>query len=146
MPAQQDPHRADPDRTNPDRANPVQPHPVQPVQPDPGRQPAEGPAHSAPETVVIRLSGEMDITRVSEVRAALLHAVTRADGPLDIVVDLSGLTFCDSSGLNVLLRARLEAVESGHTLRLAAPNPQMVRLLELTGALGLFPVDPAPPA
>lgn len=135
MPAHQDPLRPDP----------VQPGPVQPdpVPPDPVRQPSTG---AAPNTVVVRLSGEMDITRVSEVRAVLLRAVTRADGPAEVVVDLSGLTFCDSSGLNVLLRARLEAVESGHTLRLAAPNPQMLRLLELTGCLGLFPVDPTPPA
>ncbi|MGW6691115.1 STAS domain-containing protein [Streptomyces sp. NPDC054961] len=95
---------------------------------------------------MVRLSGEMDITRASEVRTVLLHAVTRPDGPAEIVIDLSDLTFCDSSGLNALLRARLEAVESGHTLRLAAPTHQMLRLLELTGTLQLFPIDPAPPA
>nr|WSX53641.1 STAS domain-containing protein [Streptomyces sp. NBC_00974] len=111
--------------------------------PDPVRPSSTGPN---PETVVVRLSGEMDITRVSEVRTMLLRAVTRPDGPAEIVIDLSDLTFCDSSGLNALLRARLEAVESGHTLRLAAPSHQMLRLLELTGTLGLFPIDAAPPA
>ncbi|MBT2448655.1 STAS domain-containing protein [Streptomyces sp. ISL-43] len=114
-----------------------------PEQQDPAQQPPSGPP---PETVVVRLTGEMDIGRVSEVRALLLEAVTRAEGPAETVVDLSGLTFCDSAGLNVLLRARLQAVESGHTLRLAAPSGQMLRLLEVTGSLGLFPIDPEPPA
>lgn len=95
---------------------------------------------------MVRLSGEMDISRVDEVRALLLEAVTRTDGPAAVVVDLSDLTFCDSAGLNLLLRARLQAEESGHTLRLAAPGAQMLRLLEITGSLGLFPIDPSPPA
>ncbi|MFD6892812.1 STAS domain-containing protein [Streptomyces sp. NPDC059957] len=104
-----------------------------------------GPPPPAGEAVVVRLSGEMDLSRVGEVRALLLEAATRAGGRADIVVDLSGLTFCDSAGLNLLLRARLQAVESGRTLRLAAPNAQMLRLLEITGALSLFPVDTVPP-
>lgn len=104
----------------------------------PGPPPVRG-------AVVVRLSGEMDISRFDEVRALLLEAVTRADGPARIVVDLSGLTFCDSTGLNLLLRARLQALEAGHALRLAAPRAQMLRLLEITGSLPLFPIDPAPP-
>lgn len=94
---------------------------------------------------MVRLSGEMDISRVDEVRALLLEAMTRTGGRADIVVDLSGLTFCDSAGLNLLLRARLQVMESGRTLRLAAPSAQMLRLLEITGSLALFPVDTAPP-
>ncbi|MCJ0869765.1 STAS domain-containing protein [Streptomyces sp. AP-93] len=94
---------------------------------------------------MVRLTGEMDISRVDEVRALLLEAVTRVGGPADIVVDLSGLTFCDSAGLNLLLRARLQAVESGHSLRLAAPSAQMLRLLEITGSLPLFPIDTVQP-
>lgn len=104
-----------------------------------------GPPPPARQTAVVRLSGEMDLGRVDEVRALLLEAVTRVGGPADIVVDLSGLTFCDSAGLNLLLRARLQAVESGHALRLAAPNAQMLRLLEITGSLLLFPIDTVPP-
>ncbi|MFB6517130.1 STAS domain-containing protein [Streptomyces sp. NPDC056401] len=94
---------------------------------------------------MVRLTGEMDISRVDEVRALLLEAMTRTGGRADIVVDLSGLTFCDSAGLNLLLRARLQTEESGRTLRLAAPSAQMLRLLEITGSLALFPVDTAPP-
>lgn len=104
-----------------------------------------GPPPPAGEAVVVRLSGEMDLGRVDEVRALLLEAATRPGGPADIVVDLGGLTFCDSAGLNLLLRARLQAVASGRTLRLAAPSAQMLRLLEITGTLPLFPIDTVPP-
>ncbi|MFF1413012.1 STAS domain-containing protein [Streptomyces sp. NPDC058289] len=107
--------------------------------------PAGPPPPATEEAAVVRLSGEMDISRVDEVRALLLEAVTRTGGRADIIVDLSGLAFCDSAGLNLLLRARLQASESGHTLRLAAPRAQMLRLLEITGSLPLFPIDAVPP-
>ncbi|WP_328786292.1 STAS domain-containing protein [Streptomyces sp. NBC_00273] len=60
-------------------------------------------------------------------------------------VDCSRVSFCDSSALNALLAARLTAQEAGTVVRLAAPNHQLQRLLEMTGALPLFPVDHDPP-
>ncbi|MFC9816734.1 STAS domain-containing protein [Streptomyces virginiae] len=61
-------------------------------------------------------------------------------------MDLTAMSFCDSSGLNALLGARLHAEEAGHRLRLAAPCQQVVRLLEMTGAIEVFTIDPAPSA
>ncbi|MFD3700032.1 STAS domain-containing protein [Streptomyces sp. NPDC058646] len=89
---------------------------------------------------VVRVVGEMDMDRARQFRTALDEAL--ADHPATIVVDLTALTFCDSSGLNVLLGARQAAVDLGCQLRLAGPNPQVVRLLEMTGADQLFPVSP----
>ncbi|WP_411104712.1 STAS domain-containing protein [Streptomyces sp. cmx-4-9] len=98
-----------------------------------------------PRPVVIRASGEMDMDRARAFRAEIDAAVAAAPAAVEVVVDLTALTFCDSSGLNALLGARLHAHEAGHVLRLAAPPPQMMHLLEMTGALDLFPVDPLPP-
>ncbi|MFG2972319.1 STAS domain-containing protein [Streptomyces sp. NPDC048331] len=50
-----------------------------------------------------------------------------------VVVDCSGLAFCDCSGFDELLRARRAAEAAGVAFRLAAPSPQVARLLELTG-------------
>ncbi|MFG2983855.1 STAS domain-containing protein [Streptomyces sp. NPDC048258] len=99
-----------------------------------------------PDVITVRPTGAMDIEHAEELRAALLTAFTHAGGPTDIVVDLSGLTFCDSAGLNALLRGRMIAGESGRTLRLAAPTRQIRRLLELTESEHLFRIDPSPPA
>ncbi|AWZ06325.1 MULTISPECIES: STAS domain-containing protein [unclassified Streptomyces] len=107
--------------------------------------------------VAVRPVGEMDIETASALLLALTEALalaqaqTHADvnAPASpakaVVVDCSRLTFCDSSALNALLTARRAAQEAGTAIRLAAPGPQLLRLLEITGALALFPVDPTPP-
>ncbi|MFD8789450.1 STAS domain-containing protein [Streptomyces vinaceus] len=96
--------------------------------------------------VVVRVAGEMDMDRAQQLRADLESAIDRAPAAGEVVVDLTALGFCDSSGLNALLSARLHAMESGRVLRLAGPTNQMLRLLEMTGARELFPIDGAPPA
>ena len=50
-----------------------------------------------------------------------------------MVVDLSGVTFCDASGLAVLIGIRRRAGLLGGVLRLAAPAPPVVAVLRLTG-------------
>ncbi|GLW73877.1 hypothetical protein Kpho02_61750 [Kitasatospora phosalacinea] len=51
----------------------------------------------------------------------------------------------DSSGLNSLLTARLEANRHGTLLALAHPGQQVARLLQTTGTASLFPLSPLPP-
>ncbi|MFK0047662.1 STAS domain-containing protein [Streptomyces sp. NPDC090741] len=75
----------------------------------------------------------------------LLAALSGEQLPHDLVVDLQYLSFCDSSGLNALLAARAVAAESGQIFYLAAPREQFMRLLEITGAVDLFAIEPAPP-
>ncbi|MFD6874381.1 MULTISPECIES: STAS domain-containing protein [unclassified Streptomyces] len=99
--------------------------------------------HQQPRTVV-QVTGEMDQDRGRQLRTELHAALDQSHG--DVTVDLSGLVLCDSSGLNALLAARLHAVEKGRVLRLAGPSRQMLRLLELTGAKPLLPIDTTPPA
>ncbi|WP_406513984.1 STAS domain-containing protein [Streptomyces sp. NBC_00161] len=95
---------------------------------------------SAPRSVVVRVGGEMDIDWAPLLYEALESVITRPDCPGEIVVDLAELTFCDSSGLDALLQARLTAEGHGRTIRLHAPSPQVTRLLEVTGTDQLFPV------
>ncbi|MFD9083639.1 STAS domain-containing protein [Streptomyces erythrochromogenes] len=90
---------------------------------------------------VVRPVGEIDIDTAPTLSRALAHALTyvatsRAD---HIVADCSRVTFCDSSGLNALIAARLQAVAAGTTIHLANPAPQLQRLLQMTGAAPLFP-------
>ncbi|MFD0531207.1 STAS domain-containing protein [Kitasatospora arboriphila] len=55
-------------------------------------------------------------------------------------MDCSGLLFCDSTGLNLLLRARLSAQADGGEVVLAAPTAMVRRMLEITGAGEIFRV------
>jgi anti-anti-sigma factor len=63
---------------------------------------------------VVGAPEEIDITNAAGLRAALLDATAHGNGML--VVDMSQTQFCDSAGLNVLVRARI----SGH-------RPKVVR-------------------
>ncbi|GGZ47347.1 anti-sigma factor antagonist [Streptomyces subrutilus] len=100
------------------------------------------PAGSVPGPPVVRVAGELDADRAGAVLTELIRAVATGSG--DVVADVSAVTFCDSSGLNALLRARMAAGEAGRRLCLAGANPQLERLLELTGVRPLFPVVPVP--
>ncbi|MDK9496073.1 STAS domain-containing protein [Streptomyces katrae] len=95
--------------------------------------------------VAIRPTGEIDIETAPALHLALAEALAHASAAKPVAVDCSGLTFCDSSALNALLTARRTAQAAGTVIRLAAPSPQLQRLLEITGAHSLFPVDPEPP-
>ena len=87
-------------------------------------------------TVVCRLAGDLDLGSLAPVRVALQRALAPR-APL-LVVDLAGVEFCDSSGLNLLLQARLDAEAVGVTMRLAALTAPVARVFELTGAGAVF--------
>ncbi|MEU3606771.1 STAS domain-containing protein [Streptomyces sp. NPDC035033] len=88
------------------------------------------------ETVVVAPSGELDHDTVEPLRTAL----EKHEDAARIVVDCAGLDFCDSTGLNLLLRARARALEAGATLDLAGLRPPVDRMFEITGARQVFRV------
>ncbi|GAA2443252.1 STAS domain-containing protein [Streptomyces glaucus] len=81
--------------------------------------------------------GEMDLHTVAGFHP---QAVALIDDHPYVILDLSGVTFCDSSGLNTLLRLRRHADENGGRLTLAAPAGRIMRMLRLTGADTVFPL------
>ncbi|MFI8962424.1 STAS domain-containing protein [Streptomyces sp. NPDC053493] len=87
-------------------------------------------------TVVLAVTGELDHDTASPLKEAL-----RETAPDErVVVDCSDLRFCDSTGLNVLLRARLRLLEGGGRLDLAGLRPPVDRMFEITGARTVFRV------
>lgn len=89
-------------------------------------------------TAVVVLAGELDHDGPEPLREALEQSL--AQGVERIVVDCGRLAFCDSTGLNILLRGRLEAREAGTALELAALRPVVARMFDITGATALFTV------
>lgn len=94
---------------------------------------------------VVRVGGDMDLGHAGELRKTLAAALAQAPEGAEIVVDLRNSSFCDSTGLNTLLDARRQGARTGHVLRLAAPSHQLLRLLELSGSSGSFPLDASVP-
>lgn len=92
--------------------------------------------HPHHDRVVVAPSGELDLATAAEVDREL--AELRDAGFADIVLDLRGVTFIDSSGLSLLLRQREAAQAAGHRLRLVEGCDALQRLLALTGTADLF--------
>ncbi|WP_393062960.1 STAS domain-containing protein [Streptomyces sp. LN549] len=100
-------------------------------------------------SLVLAVTGDLDIDNVAPLGAALESAASDGDGP--VVVDLSDVSFADSTTVNVLLQGQTLL---GPRLRLAAPSPFMERLIGVLGldsALPVFPtvaeaIDPPLPA
>lgn len=75
------------------------------------------------------LSGDLDSFTAADLDAALA-----ALGPAaDVVIDLSGLSFMDSSGLRVLIGAHTALDGEGNKLVLTSPSRAVGRLFEISG-------------
>ena len=81
-------------------------------------------------SIVVSLAGELDLYNAHEVRDALLQCC--AESPERLVVDLSGVTFIDSTALGVLIEARARLANRRGFL-LAAPGIETRRALEVSG-------------
>ncbi|MEV7781194.1 STAS domain-containing protein [Kitasatospora sp. NPDC088351] len=94
--------------------------------------------HTGAEAAVCAVAGDLDIDSLSPAEEALASLVKQR--PALVVVDLEAVGFCDSSGLNLLLKTRLAADAAGVGFRLAAIAPPVARVLELTGAGAVFSI------
>jgi anti-sigma B factor antagonist len=93
---------------------------------------------------VVSVYGEVDLYTAPRLQAELAALVR--DGVSRLVVDLSGVEFCDSTGMNVLLSAMKRLREHGGSLELAAPRSAVRRILQVTGLDTVFSVHDAVPA
>jgi len=78
---------------------------------------------------VVALRGELDLADAAAVAAALTAVAAREP---QIIVDLAGLEFIDSSGVAALARGRRQAWQAGGDLVLAAPQRKVLRVLAIT--------------
>ena len=86
---------------------------------------------------VVALRGELDVASAASAAAALTAVAARAP---ELIVDLAGLEFIDSSGLAALVLARKRARQAGGDLLLAAPQDQVLRVLAAARLAGVFAV------
>ena len=87
--------------------------------------------------VVVALRGELDVVDAARVAAAFVAVAARER---NVIVDLTGLEFIDSSGVAALVRARQHARHAGGDLLLAAPRQQILRVLALTSLIDVFSI------
>lgn len=83
-------------------------------------------------TIVLSVTGDIDVATAADLRDIGL-GVLESSQCATLCVELSGVTFLDSTGLGALIALRAAAVDSGRTLVIRNPSPVTTRLLELTG-------------
>ena len=86
---------------------------------------------------VVGVAGEVELHSARQLRAELLQACS-GECPC-VVVDLSAVSFIDSSGIGVIVGALKRARERGGSLVLVSPQPRVRRIFEITGLLGALP-------
>jgi anti-sigma B factor antagonist len=95
-------------------------------------------------TTIVAVDGEIHVSTAPEFSAVL--ATTIESGRTQIVLDLTGVTFIDSTGLSVLLNALRRVTRAGGAMALACSNPTVLRLFEITHLDTTFEIHPDPEA
>lgn len=90
--------------------------------------------------LTIALSGEIDHHGARTMMAQLDEAITTRL-PAHLILEMSGVTFMDSSGIAVLLRALRQMERSGGTLRVTGIPTQARRVLDAAGVGRLIPLE-----
>lgn len=86
---------------------------------------------------VLTVAGEVDLSNAADLRMAIESTATRA---FEIWLDLSALTFMDSSGLHAMADARVRLIEANRRLTLICPDGPVLRVLALTGFDHVFDI------
>ena len=86
---------------------------------------------------IVTICGEIDLYTAPRLHSELVGLL--AEGmPPRVVIDMSGVEFCDSTGMNVLLSCLRRARERGGELEIAAPKPAVRKILQVTGLDSVF--------
>ena len=108
--------------------------------------PGETPAFIATEQVdgripVVSVMGEVDMATAPAFEQSLLDA---ADSGTDqVIVDLSGCSYFDSTGLKVLLATRRHLDPMNRRLSVVMSNPNMLEIFRITGFDRRFEIHPS---
>jgi anti-anti-sigma factor len=90
---------------------------------------------------IISLTGELDIATAEQAYAYISDVIDAWPGlsPAPVSVDLSGLTFCDASGLGALARIARHARQAGRQLKLTKARPSLLKIMRITGLDRAYP-------
>jgi len=98
------------------------------------------PVRWAGRLAVVMMPAEIDVANARAILDKLLSVLDRE--PVTLIVDMTATTFCDSAGMNAVLRAYKRASAAGTELRLVMPAPAVRRVFTVTGLdrlIGTYP-------
>ena len=96
------------------------------------------------KSLTIFLEGDIDHHSARRIRSRIDTKVF-IQRPDELILDLSRVCFMDSSGLGLILGRYAKAVELGIAFKVANPNPEVRRILDLAGTERLIKIESAYP-
>lgn len=90
------------------------------------------------DVCVLHLAGEVDVYTAPRLKETLVQHIE--DGCIDIVIDLEGMGFIDSSGLGVLVGALRRVKERSGSIRLVCDRENILKIFRITGLDKVFPI------
>jgi anti-sigma B factor antagonist len=88
---------------------------------------------------VLTLVGAVDIESREPLRVECHRLL--GEGPVGLVIDMSGVTFMDSTGIGALVEVSHAAQDAGITFTIRRPSPRVVRILQATGLSEIWDID-----
>ncbi len=89
--------------------------------------------------LILKPCGEMDEYSAPSARAACDELIARAPAARKVIVDLSGMTFMDSSGIGFLIGRYKKARAAGKAMYVSSPDLAADKVLSLSGVYSLIP-------
>lgn len=86
----------------------------------------------------LSLNGEVDVYTAPRLKEALVQHIE--DGCIDIVIDLGGMGFIDSSGLGVLVGGLRRVKERDGSIRVICDRENILKIFRITGLDKVFPI------
>jgi len=99
-------------------------------------------SRSHDDHVSVTVTGEIDLYTAPRLHSELAAVIGSAAPESRVTVDMSGVDFCDSTGMNVLLTSLRQATDRGVGFELAAPRPAVKKILQVTGLDSVFTISP----
>jgi stage II sporulation protein AA (anti-sigma F factor antagonist) len=91
------------------------------------------------DVALLTVEGYLDVDTATELQAHLANQLHH--GRRHFLLDLSGVPFMDSSGMNIILRVYQEVRDRPGSVHIIAPTPAVRRILDLTGVSITVPVS-----
>ncbi|MCX8007207.1 MAG: STAS domain-containing protein [Coriobacteriia bacterium] len=90
------------------------------------------------QTCMLSVRGEIDVYTSPVLKSELGSAID--DGCVDLVVDMQGVTFIDSSGLGALVSGLRRVKERSGSLRIVCTRDNILKVFRITGLDKVFPI------
>ena len=87
---------------------------------------------------VVELEGEIDLSTAAVFKETVYEVIE--SGHTDLVIDLSGLEFMDSTGLGVLVAALKKTTTEGGSIRLICDKRNILKVFTITGLDKVFSI------